>query len=154
MNIREQSEEIERKILSPHAALSAETKGRMIYEEPCSIRTDYQRDRDRIIHSKSFRRMKHKTQVFLSPTDDHYRTRLTHVIEVSQIARTISKALRLNENLSPWDTTSGTRRSATRVRPLSMRYSPEGSSTSYTASALWTCSKKAELYVPADNRTA
>jgi dGTPase len=100
MNIREQSEEIERKILSPHAALSAETKGRMIYEEPCSIRTDYQRDRDRIIHSKSFRRMKHKTQVFLSPTDDHYRTRLTHVIEVSQIARTISKALRLNEDLT------------------------------------------------------
>lgn len=100
MNIREQSEEIERQILSPYAALSAETKGRMVSEEPCSIRTDYQRDRDRIIHSKSFRRMKHKTQVFLSPTDDHYRTRLTHVIEVSQIARTISKALRLNEDLT------------------------------------------------------
>lgn len=100
MNIREQSEEIERQILSPYAALSAETKGRMVLEEPCSIRTDYQRDRDRIIHSKSFRRMKHKTQVFLSPTDDHYRTRLTHVIEVSQIARTISKALRLNEDLT------------------------------------------------------
>jgi dGTPase len=100
MNIREQSEEIERQILSPYAALSAETKGRMVPEEPCSIRTDYQRDRDRIIHSKSFRRMKHKTQVFLSPTDDHYRTRLTHVIEVSQIARTISKALRLNEDLT------------------------------------------------------
>lgn len=100
MNIREQSEEIERRILSPYAALSAETRGRMVPEEPCSIRTDYQRDRDRIIHSKSFRRMKHKTQVFLSPTDDHYRTRLTHVIEVSQIARTISKALRLNEDLT------------------------------------------------------
>lgn len=100
MNIREQSEEIERQILSPYAARSAETKGRMVPEEPCSIRTDYQRDRDRIIHSKSFRRMKHKTQVFLSPTDDHYRTRLTHVIEVSQIARTISKALRLNEDLT------------------------------------------------------
>jgi dGTPase len=100
MNIREQSEEIERQILSPYAALSAGTKGRMVPEEPCSIRTDYQRDRDRIIHSKSFRRMKHKTQVFLSPTDDHYRTRLTHVIEVSQIARTISKALRLNEDLT------------------------------------------------------
>ena len=100
MNIREQSEEIEKRILSPYAALSAETKGRVVPEEPCSIRTDYQRDRDRIIHSKSFRRMKHKTQVFLSPTDDHYRTRLTHVIEVSQIARTISKALRLNEDLT------------------------------------------------------
>ena len=100
MNIREQSEDIERKILSPYAALSAETRGRMVPEEPCSIRTDYQRDRDRIIHSKAFRRMKHKTQVFLSPTDDHYRTRLTHVIEVSQIARTISRALRLNEDLT------------------------------------------------------
>lgn len=100
MNIREQSEEIERQILSPYAALSAETRGRMVPEEPCSIRTDYQRDRDRIIHSKAFRRMKHKTQVFLSPTDDHYRTRLTHVIEVSQIARTISRALRLNEDLT------------------------------------------------------
>jgi dGTPase len=100
MNIREQSEEIERQILSPYAALSAESKGRIVPEEPCSIRTDFQRDRDRIIHSKAFRRMKHKTQVFLSPTDDHYRTRLTHVIEVSQIARTISKALRLNEDLT------------------------------------------------------
>lgn len=82
------------------AALSSETKGRMKPEEKCSIRTDFQRDRDRIIHSKSFRRMKHKTQVFLAPTDDHYRTRLTHVIEVAQIARTISKALRLNEDLT------------------------------------------------------
>ena len=100
MNIREQSEEIERQILSPFAALSGESRGRMVPEEPCSIRTDYQRDRDRIIHSKAFRRMKHKTQVFLSPTDDHYRTRLTHVIEVSQIARTISRALRLNEDLT------------------------------------------------------
>ncbi|MCK5391122.1 MAG: HD domain-containing protein, partial [Deltaproteobacteria bacterium] len=69
-------------------------------EEKCAIRTDFQRDRDRVIHSKSFRRMKHKTQVFLSPTDDHYRTRLTHVIEVAQIARTISKALRFNEDLT------------------------------------------------------
>lgn len=100
MNIREQNEEIERKILSHLATLSAETKGRMKPEEKCSIRTDFQRDRDRVIHSKSFRRMKHKTQVFLAPTDDHYRTRLTHVIEVAQIARTISKALRLNEDLT------------------------------------------------------
>lgn len=87
-------------MLSPFAALSSESKGRMKSEEPCPIRTCFQRDRDRIIHSKSFRRMKHKTQVFLSPTGDHYRTRLTHVIEVSQIARTISKSLRLNEDLT------------------------------------------------------
>ena len=100
MNIREQLEEIERQTLSPMASLSSETKGRMKPEEQCAIRTDYQRDRDRVIHSKSFRRMKHKTQVFLSPSDDHYRTRLTHVIEVAQIARTISKALRLNEDLT------------------------------------------------------
>lgn len=100
MSIREQTEEIERETLSPEACLSMNTKGRVIPEEKCSIRTDFQRDRDRIIHSKSFRRMKHKTQVFLSPTDDHYRTRLTHVIEVSQIARTIARALRLNEDLT------------------------------------------------------
>ncbi len=100
MTIREELEEIEKKVLSPFAALSSESKGRMRPEEPCPIRTAFQRDRDRIIHSKSFRRMKHKTQVFLSPTGDHYRTRLTHVIEVSQIARTISKALRLNEDLT------------------------------------------------------
>jgi dGTPase len=87
-------------VLSPFATLSSETKGRMRPEEPCPIRPAFQRDRDRIIHSKSFRRLKHKTQVFLSPTGDHYRTRLTHVIEVSQIARTISKALRLNEDLT------------------------------------------------------
>ena len=100
MNIREKLEEIERKTLSPLASLSAETKGRMKPEEQCEIRTDFQRDRDRVIHSKSFRRMKHKTQVFLAPSDDHYRTRLTHVIEVAQIARTISKALMLNEDLT------------------------------------------------------
>ncbi|MGH7889514.1 MAG: deoxyguanosinetriphosphate triphosphohydrolase [Thermodesulfobacteriota bacterium] len=100
MTIREELEEIERKVLSPFAALSSESKGRMKLEDPCPIRTCFQRDRDRIIHSKSFRRMKHKTQVFLSPTGDHYRTRLTHVIEVSQIARTISKSLRLNEDLT------------------------------------------------------
>jgi dGTPase len=100
LTIREELEEIERKVLSPFAALSAESKGRMRPEEPCPIRTCFQRDRDRIIHCKSFRRMKHKTQVFLSPTGDHYRTRLTHVIEVAQIARTISKSLRLNEDLT------------------------------------------------------
>lgn len=100
MLIREKIQENEKKILSPFATLSSESKGRLISEEPCDIRTSFQRDRDRIIHSKAFRRMKHKTQVFLSPTNDHYRTRLTHVIEVSQIARTISKSLFLNEDLT------------------------------------------------------
>ena len=100
MNIRERYQAIEAKVLSPYAALSSRTKGRKKFEKPCSIRTPYQRDRDRIIHCKAFRRMKHKTQVFLSPTNDHYRTRLTHVIEVSQIARTISRALLLNEDLT------------------------------------------------------
>jgi deoxyguanosinetriphosphate triphosphohydrolase, putative len=100
MNIRESYEELEENILSPYASLSKNSKGRLIPEEKCSIRTDYQRDRDRIIHSKSFRRLKHKTQVFISPEGDHYRTRLTHTLEVAQIARTIARALRLNEDLT------------------------------------------------------
>ncbi len=100
MYIREQSEQIEKQILSPFACCSADTKGRLKEEEKCPIRTDFQRDRDRIIHSKSFRRLKHKTQVFLSPEGDHYRTRLTHTLEVAQIARTIARALRLNEDLT------------------------------------------------------
>ncbi|MCJ7547473.1 MAG: HD domain-containing protein, partial [Deltaproteobacteria bacterium] len=99
-SIRESLEEIEKKILSPHAQLSSKTKGRAREEQECDLRPPFQRDRDRIIHSKSFRRLKHKTQVFLSPTGDHYRTRLTHTLEVSQIARTIAKALRLNEDLT------------------------------------------------------
>ena len=98
--IREELEEQEQKILSPFATLSSKTKGRPIFEEECSLRPAFQHDRDRIIHSKSFRRLKHKTQVFLTPTGDHYRTRLTHTLEVSQIARTISKALHLNEDLT------------------------------------------------------
>lgn len=100
MNIRESLEQWERESLSPYAALSCETKGRDREEEPCDIRPAYQRDRDRILHSKSFRRLKHKTQVFLAPEGDHYRTRLTHTLEVSQIARTIAKALRMNESLT------------------------------------------------------
>ncbi len=97
---REITEENERLILSNYASLSSASKGRKIIEEKCALRTDYQRDRDRIIHSKAFRRLKHKTQVFLSPESDHYRTRLTHTLEVSQIARTVSRALRLNEDLT------------------------------------------------------
>ena len=100
MRIRERLEEEERKTLSPSAALSSESRGRMVPEEPCEIRTAFQRDRDRIIHAKSFRRLKHKTQVFLSPTGDHYRTRLTHTLEVAQIARTVARALQLNEVLT------------------------------------------------------
>jgi dGTPase len=100
MNIREQTEDIERATLHPLACLSSQSKGRALPEDEGDIRTCFQRDRDRIIHSKSFRRLKHKTQVFLAPKGDHYRTRLTHVLEVSQIARTISRALRLNEDLT------------------------------------------------------
>lgn len=98
--IRKQIEEREAASLAPYAALSRNTKGRLRPEEECPIRGAFQRDRDRIIHCKSFRRLKHKTQVFLAPTGDHYRTRLTHVLEVSQIARTISVALRLNGHLT------------------------------------------------------
>lgn len=100
MTIREQIEEIERKTLHRKAALSSRSKGRARPEKEGEIRTCFQRDRDRIIHSKAFRRLKHKTQVFLAPKGDHYRTRLTHVLEVSQIARTIARALRLNEDLT------------------------------------------------------
>jgi dGTPase len=97
--IREDLESLEYKLLHPKAKKSKESSGRLCFEEKCDIRTDFQRDRDRIIHSKSFRRLKHKTQVFLAPTGDHYRTRLTHTLEVSQIARTIARSLRLNEDL-------------------------------------------------------
>lgn len=100
MNIREMLEEQESLTLSPYAALAKNTAGRDRPEEKCDMRTDYQRDRDRILHCKSFRRLKHKTQVFLAPEGDHYRTRLTHTLEVAQIARTISRALRLNEDLT------------------------------------------------------
>jgi len=99
-NIREQLEETEAQTLSPKACLSRNSKGRVRPEALHSFRTAFQRDRDRILHSKSFRRLKHKTQVFLAPFGDHYRTRLTHTLEVSQIARTIAKALRLNEDLT------------------------------------------------------
>ncbi|MCI5688153.1 MAG: deoxyguanosinetriphosphate triphosphohydrolase [Emergencia sp.] len=87
-------------LLAPGASRSAKSKGRDVFEEPCKFRTEFQRDRDRIIHSKSFRRLMHKTQVFLSPEGDHYRTRLTHTLEVSQVARTIARNLGLNEDLT------------------------------------------------------
>jgi dGTPase len=100
LNLREQRELFEEKYLSIYAAKSRESKGRNIEIAPCIIRTCYQRDRDRILHSKAFRRLKHKTQVFISPAGDHYRTRLTHTLEVSQIARTIARGLKLNEDLT------------------------------------------------------
>ena len=100
LTIREQSEELERMIISPNGVLSANSKGRLHPEEKCPVRTDFQRDRDRIVHCKAFRRLKHKTQVFIDPEEDHFRTRLTHTLEVSQIARTIARALRLNEDLT------------------------------------------------------
>ncbi|MBQ3798603.1 MAG: deoxyguanosinetriphosphate triphosphohydrolase [Butyrivibrio sp.] len=100
MKIREQVEERETQILSKHATLSKDSRGRERDEKPCDIRPCFQRDRDRILYSKSFRRLKDKTQVFLSPDGDHYRTRMTHTLEVSQNARTIAKALCLNEDLA------------------------------------------------------
>lgn len=99
MTIREQIEQMEIENLSPYACLSVKSRGRDKEEPQCDIRPVFQRDRDRILHSKSFRRLKSKTQVFLTPLGDHYRTRMTHTLEVSQNARTIAKALRLNEDL-------------------------------------------------------
>lgn len=98
--IRQDMEQIEEQMLSKYATLSKNSKGRINPSEKCELRTEFQRDRDKILHCNSFRRLKHKTQVFLSPQGDHYRTRLTHTLEVSQIARTISRALRLNEDLT------------------------------------------------------
>lgn len=99
MTIREELERMEQETLSPYATLSVNTRGRDREEEPCDVRPVFQRDRDRILHCKAFRRLKNKTQVFLTPMGDHYRTRLSHTLEVSQNARTIAKALRLNEDL-------------------------------------------------------
>lgn len=100
MNVREYTEKIEKDTLSEYAVRSSNSKGRKLYEEADDIRTCFQRDRDRIIHSKAFRRLMHKTQAFIFPEGDHYRTRLTHTLEVSQIARTIARSLRLNEDLT------------------------------------------------------
>ncbi len=99
LNVRQIAEEREESF-SPYAAKSKQSRGRLRYEEPCPVRTAFQRDRDRIIHSKAFRRLKHKTQVFIAPQGDHYVTRLTHTLEVSQIGRTIARALNLNEDLT------------------------------------------------------
>lgn len=100
MLIREKIEDGERKILSPYACLSSESKGRIREEPLCSLRTCFQQDRDRIVYSKAFRRLKYKTQVFLAPSGDHYRTRLTHTLEVSEIGRVLARCLGLNEDLA------------------------------------------------------
>lgn len=100
MNVRQRTEEIEHLTLAPWATFSDGSRGRVRQEEPDDIRPVFQRDRDRVIHCKAFRRLKQKTQVFLSPEGDLYRTRLTHTLEVAQIARTIARALRLNEDLT------------------------------------------------------
>lgn len=100
MTIREELEQREKKDLSPLACLAAGSKGRARPEEPCPVRTCFQRDTDRIVHSKAFRRLKHKTQVFLQPQGDHYRTRMTHTLEVARVARTIARGLGLNEDLT------------------------------------------------------
>ena len=100
MNIRGQLEEIETRVLHPRATLSSRSCGRARPETECDLRPCFQHDRDRILHCKTFRRLKHKTQVFLAPSGDHYRTRLTHTLEVSQIGRTIARSLRLNEDLT------------------------------------------------------
>src|SRR5262247_3264259 len=100
LTLREQLEQRERDILSPRAAKSADSRGRLRPEREDDVRPAFQRDRDRIVHCKAFRRLKHKTQVFFAPTGDHYRTRLTHTLEVSQIARTVAKVLRLHEELT------------------------------------------------------
>ena len=98
--IREETERIERETLAPWATLVAYSKGREREEAEDPLRTAFQRDRDRIVHSKAFRRLKHKTQVFMAPLGDHYTVRLTHTLEVAQVARTIARALRLNEDLA------------------------------------------------------
>ena len=99
LKVRQITEEREES-LSPYAVKSKQSRGRLRYEEPCPVRTAFQRDRDRITHCKAFRRLKHKTQVFIAPQGDHYMTRLTHTLEVSQLARTIARALNLNEDLT------------------------------------------------------
>ena len=100
MEIRTYAEELERQILSPRACLAARSKGRAVDIPPCPMRTCFQRDVDRVVHSKAFRRLMHKTQVFLQPEGDHYRTRMTHTLEVSGIARSMARALRLNQDLT------------------------------------------------------
>ena len=143
---REYTEELENAVLSPYAARSSESRGRLREEEKCPLRTDFQRDRDRIIHCNAFSRLKRKTQVFLNPAGDHYRTRLTHTLEVSQIARTISRALRLNEDLTEAIALGHdlTPRSGTPADKSSTKSRRKASGTMNRASASSTASKRTE----------
>lgn len=144
MTIREQNEQREHAVLEPWATFADSSAGRLRQMEPCPYRTCFQRDRDRIIHSKAFRRLGNKTQVFISPEGDHYRARLTHTLEVAQIARTIARALGLNEDLpklSRLDTTSATRRSVTPERRRLTRFVRSGFGTTSRVCALWMCSR-------------
>jgi dGTPase len=100
METRQQLEQLERDTLAPYAALSVETRGRDYPVSPCEMRTDYQRDRDRVIHCAAFRKLEYKTQVYVIHEGDYYRTRLTHTMEVAQIARTLARSLRLNQDLA------------------------------------------------------
>lgn len=143
--IRENTWLAEKQTLSPRASFSEKSRGRLLPEGECPVRTAYQRDRDRILHSNSFRRLKHKTQVFLSPEGDHYRTRLTHTLEVSQIARTIARALRLNEDLAEAVALGhdlGHTPSAMPVKKRSTKCSPAASGIITTAFGLSRCLKK------------
>ena len=137
MDVRQRTEEIERLTLAPWATFSDASRGRVRPEEQDPIRPVFQRDRDRIIHCKAFRRLKQKTQVFLSPEGDLYRTRLTHTLEVAQIARTIARALRLNEDL-----TGGTRPLAMRERAHWTSSARRGSGIICRACGWWTSWKR------------
>ena len=137
MFLREMTEELERQTLSPYAALSADSRGRQRPMEPCQIRTCYQRDIDRILHSKSFRRLMHKTQVFLQPEGDHYRTRMTHTLEVVRISRTIARGLRLNEDLTEAIALG-------HDLGCSTRFFPAASGTTSSPFGWWTAWKKGE----------
>ena len=141
MNYREDIEKREYEILDARAAKAAESRGRQMAEAPCRYRTDFQRDRDRIIHSKAFRRLVHKTQVFLAPEGDHYRTRLTHTLEVAQVSRTIARILNYNEDLTEaiaWGMTWDIRPSVTTERRFVTESIPAGSSTASKAFGWWT----------------
>lgn len=140
MNVRQRTEEIERMTFAPWVTFSDQSRGRMEQEEQDPIRPVFQRDRDRVLHCKAFRRLKQKTQVFLSPEGDLYRTRLTHTLEVSQIARTIARALRLNEDLTEAISLGhdlGTPLSATPGNRCWMRSAPMATATAPRASGWW-----------------
>ena len=144
MTIREQNEQREHAVLEPWATFADSSAGRLRPMEPCPYRTCFQRDRDRIIHSKAFRRLGNKTQVFISPEGDHYRARLTHTLEVAQIARTIARALGLNEDLTEAIALGhdlGHTPSVTPERRRLTRFVRSGFGTTSRVCVLWMCSR-------------